>query len=298
MATRKRPTTRAAEAPPFDVRAMNAVAALIFAVAALTLAWAAVKWATRSHVFTLRAIVLDAAPAPGRSQAGAPPLGGGDGMPSPGGPFLQRSNLASVRANALPRLAGNFFSIDLDQTRTAFESVPWVRRAVVRRVWPNRIAVTLEEHQAAALWQGEDRRSGERLVNLQGELFEANLGDVEDESLPTLAGPDAQSAQMLAMLRRLSASMQPLGQSIETLRLSSRGSWRAELANGATIEIGRGSDDELAARVDRFVRTLGGVASRFPSGSGNTPRPLLFADLRHPDGYALRLAGVSTASPK
>jgi hypothetical protein len=39
------------------------------------------------------------------------------------------------------------------------------------------------------------------------------------------------------------------------------------------------------------------VASRF----GGTPRPLLFADLRHPDGYALRLAGISTAnnvSPK
>jgi cell division protein FtsQ len=254
-----------------DVRAMNAVAALIFAVAAATLAWAAVKWATRSPVFTLRGIVLDAQ--------------------------LHKGNLASVRANALPRLSGNFFSIDLDAARAAFESVPWVRRAVVRREWPNRIAVTLEEHQAAALWQGEDRRSGERLVNTHGEVFEANLGDVEDEDLPLLAGPDAQSKQMLAMLRRLSASMLPLGHGIETLRLSSRGSWRAELDSGATIEIGRGSDDELAARVDRFVRTLGGVASRF----GGTSRPLLFADLRHPDGYALRLAGISTAnniSPK
>jgi cell division protein FtsQ len=264
MATRKT-TARQAAALPLDVRLMNAVAALIFAAAVLTLLVAAVKWATRSPVFTVRSIALDAA--------------------------LQRTNLASVRANALPRLAGNFFSVDLDAARAAFESVPWVRRAVVRRVWPNKLAVVLEEHRAAALWQGEDRR-GDRLVNTHGEVFEANVGDVEDEGLPTLAGPDARSAQMLAMLRRLTASLAPLSDPIETLRLSSRGSWHVELDGGARLEIGRGSDDELVGRVDRLVRTLGTVASRF----GGAPRALVSADLRHPDGYALRLAGISTTA--
>jgi cell division protein FtsQ len=250
---------------PWDVRLMNSVAVLIFAAALLALLLAAVKWATRSPVFTVRAIALDAA--------------------------LQRTNIASVRANALPRLAGNFFSVDLDAARTAFESVPWVRRAVVRRVWPNKLAVVLEEHQAAALWQGEDRR-GDRLVNTHGEVFEANVGDVEDEALPTLAGPEARSAQMLSMLRRLSASLAPLGDPIETLRLSSRGSWRADLDGGAALEIGRGSEDELVGRVDRLVRTLGTVASRF----GGAPRAMVSADLRHPDGYALKLAGISTSA--
>jgi cell division protein FtsQ len=264
MAQRK-PASRRASALPMDVRLLNAVAALIFAAALLTLLLAAVKWATRSPVFTVRAIALDAA--------------------------LHRTNIASVRANALPRLSGNFFSIDLDAARAAFESVPWVRRAVVRRVWPDKLAVVLEEHRPAALWQGEDRR-GDRLVNTQGEVFEANVGDVEDEGLPTLAGPDARSAQMLVMLRRLAASLAPLGDPIETVRLSSRGSWQVELDGGATLEIGRGGDDELVGRVDRLVRTLGTVASRF----GGAPRALVSADLRHPDGYALRLAGISTTA--
>ena len=249
---------------PLDVRLMNGVAAVVFVAALLALTAAAVRWATRSPVFTVRAIALDAA--------------------------LQRTNLASVRANALPRLKGNFFSVDLDATRAAFESVPWVRRAVVKRVWPNKLAVTLEEHQAAALWQGDDRRN-DRLVNTHGEVFEANLGDVEDEGLPTLAGPDARSTQMLAMLQRLSAALAPLALPIDTLRLSSRGSWRAELDGGATIELGRGNDDELVGRAERFTRTLTSVASRF----GGAPRALIAADLRHADGYALRLAGVSTA---
>jgi cell division protein FtsQ len=271
MATRH-PTRKRAkpEALPLDVRLMNGVAALVFAAAVVALLGAALKWATRSPVFTVRAISLDAA--------------------------LQRTNLATVRANAIPRLVGNFFSIDLDASRHAFESVPWVRRAVVRRVWPNRLAVTLEEHQAAALWQGEDRRS-DRLVNTHGEVFEANVGDVEDEGLPTLASPDDQrSTQMLAMLRRLSVALTPLNEQVQTLRLTSRGSWRAELDGGALLELGRGSDDEVARRVDRFVRTFAVAAGRFDTTPGTAPRALIAADLRHPDGYALRLAGISTAA--
>jgi cell division protein FtsQ len=266
MATTRKPTAKAAaQVLPFDVRLMNGVASLIFVGVVLALSWQAVKWATRSPVFTVRAIALDA--------------------------VLQRSNVAAVRAVALPRLSGNFFSIDLDATRAAFESVPWVRRAVVRRVWPNRLAVSLEEHRAAALWQGDGSRH-ERLLNTHGEVFEANVGDVADEELPTLAGADMSSAQMLLLYQRLGAALAPIEQQVHLLRLSSRGSWRAELAGGARIELGRGSDDDVVARVDRLVRTLPQVNSRF----SDKPRALVAADLRHPDGYALRLAGVSTAT--
>ena len=134
MATSRKPAIKGIELPPMDARLMNGVAALVVAVALLAIAWQAVKWATRSPVFTVSAIQLDAA--------------------------LDKASLAGVRATALPRLSGNFFSIDLDAARAAFEQVPWVRRAVVRRVWPNRLAVTLEEHEAAAVlaW----RRSAQR----------------------------------------------------------------------------------------------------------------------------------------
>ena len=266
MARRVRPSLgRAAVALPADIRLMNAVAAGVFALATLVLLAAAIGWVVRAPLFTVRAIVLD-----------------GD---------LSRSNLATVRANALPQLSGNFFSFDLARGRAAFESVPWVRHAVVRRVWPNRLAVTLEEHRAAALWQGE--AGTERLVNSHGEVFEANLGDVEDEALITLAGPEGSAAQVLAMQRRLAETLAPLDDSIEMLKLTSRGSWRAELDSGAALELGRGSEDEVVARAARFTRTLAQATQRFADAGG--ARALLAADLRHPDGYALRLRGVSTA---
>lgn len=244
---------------PADIRLMNATAGLLGLIGALMLAALALMWVVRQPVFAVRVIEVD-----------------GD---------VARNSVATLRANAAPRLAGNFFTLDLARARAAFESVPWVRHAVVRRVWPNRIAVQLEEHRPAALWGGES--DSDKLVNSHGEVFEANVGDVEDDALPTLEGPDGSSVHMLALLERLTPVLAPLETHVATLALSKRGSWRAELDSGAAIEIGRGSDDELVERTRRFVATLPQVVARYQ-------RPLEYADLRHNEGYAVRLKGVST----
>jgi len=244
---------------PVDVRLMNGVASAVFALAGAALLAAALLWLTRAPAFTIRAVRIDGE--------------------------LARNSVHTIRANALPLLRGNFFSLDLQRARAAFEAVPWVRHALVRRVWPDRLDVRLEEHRPAALWQGED--GSERLVDTEGDVFEANLGDVEDDALPTFAGPDGSSLAMLAMYRRLQPALEPLEMEIGTLKLSRRGSWRVELDSGATVELGRGNDDEVLERTGRFVRTLTQVTARYR-------QPLLYADLRHADGYAVRLRGVTT----
>ena len=81
----------------------------------------------------------------------------------------------------------------------------------------------------------------------------------------------------------------PLGMGIAELDMSGRGSVSAELEGGAVIEIGRGSDEEVLARCARFVRTVTQAAAR-------TPRGWTQADLRHTDGYALRLKGAAGAA--
>lgn len=247
---------------PGDVRLMNMVASAIFVLAAIGLLGAGVAWLSRSPMFSIRSIQLEGE--------------------------ISRNNVNTIRANTTPRLAGNFFSVDLAKAREAFESVPWVRRAVVRRIWPDRLVVQLEEHRAAALWQSEDR--GDRIVNTHGEVFIANVGDVEDEALPTFGGPEGSSAPMLAMYERLQPLLRRLDIEIEILTLSTRGSWRVLLDNGAAVELGRGSEKEVGDRAERFVRTLPEITRRYR-------QPLEYADLRHTDGYAVRLRGVTTAPP-
>lgn len=247
---------------PQDVLWMNAAASALLVVAIGLLLAAGVTKLTRLPYFNLHKVQLE-----------------GD---------LQRNNVATVRANIVPRMHGGFFNVNLNRSREVFESVPWVRKAVVRRVWPNELRVVLEEHRPAAYWHHEDRE--DQLVNSYGEVFDANLGDVEDEHLPTLEAPLNPTADeakaMLDMLQRLKPVMAPLGE-IDTLKLTDRGSWSVELDNDATIELGRGGLEEVLARADRFVRTLPELKRQYPA-------PLAHADLRYPEGYAVKLRGLTT----
>lgn len=205
---------------------------------------------------------------------------------------VARNSLATLRANALPQIKGNFLSTDLRLVRAAFEAVPWVRRAEVRRVWPGQLRVRLEEHRAVAFWDGRgdwgEPPLERALLNSHAEVFHANLGEVEDDGLPQFAGPNGSEAQVLALWQALSGLARGDERvAIARLELSGRGSWRATWVSGAIVELGRGSADELLARYRVFLPHALAVARRF-----NTQ--VQSADLRHPDGYALRLVGIGT----
>lgn len=204
---------------------------------------------------------------------------------------LGHNSASTIRASVASKLAGNFFTLDLAAARQVFESVPWVRAATVKRVWPNRLQVRLEEYRPQALWaeSGSTDEAANRMVDSFGDVFEADEADADEKTLPSLRGPDGSSRQMLAMLTVLKPLFASMSTRIETLELSGRGSWRVELDSGAQIELGRGSDDEVAVRTRLFVATLPEVRSRYQQ------HPLLYADLRHRDGYALRLEGVTTS---
>jgi cell division protein FtsQ len=255
------PTVAPASAMPVDVRLMNAIAVVVFMLALAALLAAGFAWAARQPQFQFGDVRLE-----------------GD---------LQRNSVTTVRANAMPHLAGNFFTMDLGRTRAAFEQVPWVRRAVVRRVWPDKLVVALEEHQPVALWEGDE--NSDKMVNSHGEVFEANVGDVEDDSLPQFAGPDGSSAQVLQMYRRLQPMFAGLDAEVTALRLSGRGSWKVDLDDGATVELGRGTQEEVTERTTRFIRTVPQVLHKFHA-------PLESADLRHAEGYAVKLKGLSIAA--
>lgn len=245
-----------------DVRWMNVATAWLVVVGLCLLAAAGLQRLGRIPFFNLTEVQLE-----------------GD---------LQRNNIATLRAHIVPRLEGGYFMLDLQKGREVFESAPWVRQAVVRRVWPNELRVHLQEHRPAAHWQHEDR--DDQLVNTFGEVFEANPGDVEDDHLPVLVAPanpaPGLSAAMLEMLHTLRQTLAPLGD-VERLQLTDRGSWRVELDTDAEIMLGRGSAEEVAERARRFVRTL-------PELQRHYAGPLAYADLRYPEAYAVRLRGTTT----
>lgn len=246
---------------PADIRFMNGMSMAFASLFVLMGLLVAASWLLKQPIFNLSAISVQ-----------------GD---------VTHNNAVTLRANVTPRLAGNFFTVDLAQTRVVFESVPWVRKALVQRQFPDRLKVLLQEHQAVAFWGPE---GDTRLVNSFGEVFEANQAEVEAVDLPQLNGPSGQTPLVLQAYRQLASHFEKLDMPLERLELTGQGSWRARLDSGAALELGHGSVDDIEGRTKRFIATLTQVSSRYG-------RDLESADLRYSNGYALKLKGVTTLNP-
>src|SRR5262249_39144007 len=134
--------------------------------------------------------------------------------------------------------------------------------------------------------------AGSQLINGFGEVFDANVAEVDD-NLPRLDGPVDQAGQGLGMYRVPAPLFKPYDLSIDELTLSRPGSLRPARASGAVPELGRGGGEEVVVRTQRFLRTVTPVASQY----GRTVASVEGADLRHNEGYALRLRGVTTVAP-
>ena len=249
---------------PLDVKLMNLTASVFLVACVLLVLAAGAWWVLRHPAFAIGRIVVQGE--------------------------LVHNNAVTLRANVAPQLVGNFFTINLNSARSAFEQVPWVRSAQVRRQYPRTLRVVLQEHHAAAHWGPE---TGNAMVNHQGEVFEANGGDAEQDGLPRLSGPEGEAAQVLHMYGLLQPVFEPMEMDIEALELSGRGGWHVVLEGGAVLELGGGTPEEVVQRTQRFARTLTQVAAQHQRRAD----ALESADLRHSGGYAVRLRGVTTVAP-
>ena len=167
---------------------------------------------------------------------------------------------------ALPRVSGNFFAADLAEVRASLERLPWVRHVAVRRMWPSRLEITIEEHVAMARW-GDDA-----LVNTYGERFVGKTNLV----LPTFIGPAGTQAEVARRYARFNAIVAPLDTKIERIALSARHAWQLRLSNGLHLALGR--DADLAeSRLRRFVEVYPTVKNKNE-----------YVDLRYPNGFAVR----------
>lgn len=151
--------------------------------------------------------------------------------------------------------------------REAARRVPWVREATVRRQFPDAVEVTFEAHEALARW---NERS---LVSRRGEVFTA----VGAGLLPRFRGPEGAAAAMTAEYPAIVAALAPLGSPVKELHLSARGAWEVVLEGGLTVELGRG---DWKARAQRFAAAWPRLAE--------DARATRYADLRYPNGFALR----------
>jgi cell division protein FtsQ len=79
------------------------------------------------------------------------------------------------------------FNVEINETQKKIEALPWVKRVLVRRLWPDQVVIQIVERQPFALWQYEGRV---KVIDVLGEVIEGASVN-ENSNLNLFVGKDA-----------------------------------------------------------------------------------------------------------
>ena len=223
-------------------------------------------WLSQRPVFALRQVVIE--PVAGET--------------------LKHINKPVVKQQVLETVQGNFFSVRLEEVKRGFESMPWVRHANVRRVWPNGLIVSIEEQKPFGIWGGIDSHT---LMNTHGELFAGRVSDVSDGIvLIDVSGPEDSSKEVMRLYEKANAWFKPWNTEVKTLTLSDRYAWHVKLSNGMKVEFGRDEENsDKTLTEDRVARLF----KYWPQIQEKWANRVDAIDLRYANGFAVHLASAS-----
>ncbi len=225
---------------------LNPLASALYGIAVLIAFYGLVMFAVHQPAFLLREVRI----------AGA----------------LRHVSAVELESAVRAHLHGTFFTFDIAALRAAFERVAWVRKAQVRRHWPDRLEVTLEEHVPYARW-GEAE-----LVNTQGEVFRADYAN----PLPVFVGPAGSATEIAIQYEHFRRTLAAAGRTPVFVQVSPRRAWQIRLDDGLVVELGR---TDVESRLARFVAAYDRTVAR-------VGRRIEYVDLRYANGFAARVPGL------
>ena len=221
---------------------LNWIANLLFALSVVVMLYAALYAVVHLPIFPLREVKIEGE--------------------------LSHVSREQIKLIVAKHLKGNFFTLDLIKARDAFEKLPWARNVSLRRRWPDKLEVSIEEHQALARW------GSIALVDTHGELFHAASGS----DLPVFYGPGDGVIEVASQYGEFGKELKVANLQIASLALTPRRAWQITTTNGIVIELGR---IEMNARLAKF-------ASVYITTIAGLNKKIIYADLRYPNGFAVR----------
>jgi cell division protein FtsQ len=175
----------------------------------------------------------------------------------------------------------SIFEADPQEIRARLEARPWVARAEVRRVWPNRIEVLIVERRPMALWQLDGKL---HVIDREGIPITAH-DPQRFASLLRVVGPGAaeQAARLVDLLGRQPGLKPRVAMAI----LVGQRRWNLRLDNGVEVRLPEeGAEVALSelADLDREQQILA--------------REIDAIDFRFPDRLIIKLPEGSQLSPQ
>ena len=209
-------------------------------------------------------------------------------------------------------VSNGFWAVDLAATRARLEQLPWVRQVNIRRAWPNKLMIGIDEHVAVARWnymhlltatgQLISPNDAADFSHLPHFIVEASLqeaagiynpaasgessrlvGDVmqarqQSSSPRRMIGRVVSVREMIAQFNDLQKPLLQRGFAIDRFWLNASGDLSLGLNNGVRVELGR---DRIAQRFLRFITVYDqNLHSKFDE--------VLGVDLRYSNGASVQ----------
>jgi cell division protein FtsQ len=166
--------------------------------------------------------------------------------------------------------------LDVAAARAKLEAMPWIAEATVRKLYPDRLQITVAEREPFALWQ----RSGKVAVIAADGTVLSDKIEPRLASLPFVVGDGAavKARGFLAVLDKYPA----IRDQVRAAILVADRRWNLRLKNGIDVRLPDSGIDqamETLARFDREKNLLG--------------RDIVAVDLRLSDRLTVRLSDVA-----
>jgi cell division protein FtsQ len=183
---------------------------------------------------------------------------------------FERLDRADIQRTVEQSIDGGFFSCDMIALRAAVVAMPWVAEASIRRVWPDRLQIHVEEEVPLARWHDD------ALVNTGARVFRPRSLDGYQQMV-RLRGPDGSVGRVVTFYQRLEPVLGARGLHLVELELDARRHWWLRFDDGLVVSLGRERTEHRLAAFLRVYPSLAAEAERRPQR----------IDMRYAHGFAV-----------
>jgi cell division protein FtsQ len=185
-----------------------------------------------------------------------------------------------------------FFGLNIENVREEVRSLPWLKSASVRRVFPDRLHIDVIERQAKMQWNENGLIDKENEVFYPPQLaensFEADVHDWRDRfaHMPHLKGSDSRTQELQKSYNQYNTMLGDIGVKLLGLHEDGRRSQTLLLNSDVIVKLGY---EKLELRFERFRHLF---LKYVPSA---TKQGVQF-DMRYTNGFTVASAGNNSNS--
>ncbi|OCG43957.1 hypothetical protein A9G35_09185 [Gilliamella sp. Choc5-1] len=186
-------------------------------------------------------------------------------------------------------LPNTYIGQDVNDIQQEVMRFPWVKKTSVRKQWPNRLIVYVEEYRPALYWNDLF------LLDENGNIFSVPLDRITKLQLPRLYGPEGKAKSALETYYKLESLSKKLVNNQLALQIKvaitdERNAWQLMVEpcvsgfclENQEIKLLLGNEN-IEQRYQQFIKLFPEIQSRLPENER-----IMVADLRYENGISVQ----------